>query len=327
MRYSLISKYRTEIMGFATLWIAFLHAGMWVSFPLLQGFKMSGHGGVDVFLFLSAFGLYYSYQKGSTGWTFLKHRFSRILPVFLPVAIARIIYYKYDFTSGFYLLTTLAFWLVQDRSMWFISAIAVFYLVTPLYLHYFKDGREEKMTLMMFGVGILFFLLFHDITQMVFAARVPVYFMGFLAGKYAMEDREVKHPWLCVCSIILGFVILRLAYHYDQYESLLWGKGMFFYPNILIAWPLCLLLGKGFDLCRNTVTKGIRSIFTHLGSVSLEFYLLHEMCMRFFSGRIILPASWAYHGIALHMIIIVLTYVIALIYHTVIRYITEVCER
>ena len=319
MNYALISKYRQQIMGVAVLWIAFLHAGMWFSFPLLQGFKMSGHGGVDIFLFLSAFGLYYSYQKGHTGWEFLKRRLVRIIPVFIPVAIARIIYYHYDFTSGWMLLSTLGFWFLQDRNMWFISAILVFYLVSPLYLKHFKDGNEEKLTLMMMGVGVLAFAVFHDKTQMVFAARVPVYFLGFLAGKYAMEQREVKYPWLCYVLIITGFFLLWLSYRYDVYESLLWGKGMFFYPNILIAWPLSLVLAKIFSMAEKKGLSLGNTIFGFLGRISLEFYLLHEMCIRFFSGRIHIPASLSYHGIVLNLIIIGLTCIIAWIYHELIQ--------
>ena len=36
MKYSLISKYRSVLMGFATLWIAFLHAQMWFRNPILS---------------------------------------------------------------------------------------------------------------------------------------------------------------------------------------------------------------------------------------------------------------------------------------------------
>ena len=79
MKQSLLSKYRTELMGFALLWIAFVHAQMWFRNPILQAFKLTGQGGVDIFLFLSSFGLYYAYQKKEPYFTYLKKRLLRIL--------------------------------------------------------------------------------------------------------------------------------------------------------------------------------------------------------------------------------------------------------
>ena len=112
MNYSIISKYRGHIMGFATLWIALLHASMWFPIEPINWLKLIGQGGVDIFLFLSAFGLYYSYQKDDNKIHFWKKRFMRVIPIFIPLALLRWYYNDYSTTDGLLMLTTLSFWVI-----------------------------------------------------------------------------------------------------------------------------------------------------------------------------------------------------------------------
>ena len=60
-----ISAYRTPIMGFSILWVMLYHIGLEYDYPNFVISKMMslGYGGVDFFIFLSGFGLYYSYLK------------------------------------------------------------------------------------------------------------------------------------------------------------------------------------------------------------------------------------------------------------------------
>ena len=64
MNYRMLSKYRTELMGVAMLWVMFFHAsdldmGHW----LLEWIRAAGFGGVDIFILLSAMGLVLSVEK------------------------------------------------------------------------------------------------------------------------------------------------------------------------------------------------------------------------------------------------------------------------
>ena len=60
---TLLSKHRSAIMGFAILWIMLFHLHVSVDFTPFMIIKRLGYGGVDIFLFLSGFGLYYSCSK------------------------------------------------------------------------------------------------------------------------------------------------------------------------------------------------------------------------------------------------------------------------
>lgn len=59
-----ISQYRSELLGIATLMIILTHSIAVISFPsMINKILAYGSTGVDVFLFLSGIGLYYSVKK------------------------------------------------------------------------------------------------------------------------------------------------------------------------------------------------------------------------------------------------------------------------
>ena len=96
----LISKYRSQIMGFAALWIVFFHA--WVPVFSGRGFRFiddieefirrTGFAGVDIFMYVSGFGLVNAIGKYKLP-TFYRRRFARLyLPFFMAgiyVALVR----------------------------------------------------------------------------------------------------------------------------------------------------------------------------------------------------------------------------------------------
>ncbi len=84
--------YRSTWMGIAMLWIMIYHTN--IVFPsVFKFFKMVGYGGVDIFIFASGIGNYYSYLKDKSPLDFLKRRIIRLAPAYLPVIIVWCIYY------------------------------------------------------------------------------------------------------------------------------------------------------------------------------------------------------------------------------------------
>ena len=73
-------------MGFAMLWIMIFHANLNV--PFLKVLWEGGYGGVDIFMLLSAYGLYHSMKKHPVGLgAFYKKRLLRILPSYYAVLL------------------------------------------------------------------------------------------------------------------------------------------------------------------------------------------------------------------------------------------------
>ena len=102
-KYSNISKYRGMLMGIAAISIilfhfsneckaANLHYYPWNEFIL----NFISSSGVDIFLILSGYGLYYSFKKNNNVKKFYKKRFIKILIPYiifcLPAIIIRYIF-------------------------------------------------------------------------------------------------------------------------------------------------------------------------------------------------------------------------------------------
>lgn len=75
LHWGLVSQYRSQLFGFAILWIMCMHSREFTpllddailsQYILYDGIILVGGVGVDIFLFLSGVGLYYAQEKGPT---------------------------------------------------------------------------------------------------------------------------------------------------------------------------------------------------------------------------------------------------------------------
>ena len=321
MNYSIISKYRTQIMGIAVLWIAILHATMWFPIePINWLFKSLGQNGVDIFLFLSSFGLYYSWQKNPDTKIFLKKRFLRIIPVFIPIALFRCYYLKYSLYQSILTITALEFWINTGRSVWYISAILVLYLITPFYLKRF-DNNEKKLTIISMIISFIIGAIFFKTGYTVFFCRLPIFFLGFYVGYLAYNQRAVSKVSLIVYVLMFigGFGIYRYLFVHVS-EIALWDYGLYWYPMIIIIIPFCLFLSYFFNKCHEYKIPLINDLFYKIGSVSLEFYLFHELIIKIVPHIITVNPYYGAYGIILNIMIIFMTYYLAKYYQDGLNY-------
>ena len=97
LHWGLVSKYRSQLFGFAILWIMCMHSREFTpllddailsQYILYDGIILVGGVGVDIFLFLSGVGLYYAQEKGPTLGQFYARRFQRLLIPYLVIGTA-----------------------------------------------------------------------------------------------------------------------------------------------------------------------------------------------------------------------------------------------
>ena len=89
MSYSVLSKYRTELMGVAILWVMLFHSfDLDMGLPILEWIRAAGFGGVDIFILLSSMGLVMSLSRREQSYTaFMARRAGRVLPAYYTVMI------------------------------------------------------------------------------------------------------------------------------------------------------------------------------------------------------------------------------------------------
>ena len=92
--FDILSKYRSVLMGLTILSIIYFHFtedcvnSQYNLHPFIVNYKQYiGSCGVDIFLFLSGLGLYYSLKKDRNKREYFRKRFSRILIPYLLVAV------------------------------------------------------------------------------------------------------------------------------------------------------------------------------------------------------------------------------------------------
>ena len=133
---NLLSKYRTPLMGLAALMVIFCHAPYYgVVMPrVVHEVLGRGNLGVDIFLFLSGMGCWYSLFKGVSLKQWYYRRFVRIFIPYLlmqiPLWIWKLCNGEFSLSNEVLVFSTAGFWL-NHVGAWYVALLVPLYLLTP----------------------------------------------------------------------------------------------------------------------------------------------------------------------------------------------------
>lgn len=134
-------------MGFAILWVMYFHMPLKFATEIGWFTHRIGFYGVDIFLFLSGLGVYFSLMKRPNVLRFYKARLVRILPAYVIVACVSYCLLRLDKASAldfFYYISGIGYWTRHTRFDWYIPTQLAFYLITPLFLFFYKKLGGKK---------------------------------------------------------------------------------------------------------------------------------------------------------------------------------------
>lgn len=256
---SLLSSYRGAIMGVAIIWVMLFHLGD-IDVSIVSVIFGVGSGGVDIFLFLSGFGLYFSMSKKDVSLSqYYKKRFCRVMPEFwLYLLVLFFIQMDFGFRSVCTLLfdaTTIGYWIPGNPDkLWYVSCIVVFYAIFPLYFRLFKK-YGLKVSICFIAGGLLLTIAYALI--MVFGfnnvnrggllvlsiSRIPIFFIGAVVGYYVKDCKEfVVTNKVKIWNWILFMVSLVALYYFRKYHyEYCWTCALLFVPFIFITPTLCMV--------------------------------------------------------------------------------------
>ncbi len=292
MKLDLISKYRTQLMGVAILWVMFYHSHINVeAYTLLKFIKRIGYGGVDIFMLLSGFGVYFSISKDGSTKNFYKKRALRILPYYLPIVliVSLIAYYLdiWPLSSVIHNMLMTSFWFnigLSNMYDWYIPALVFLYLMTPLFYKYFKKNKivtTVSVIVFFYALNLASDKIFGYLYN--FSFRVPLYILGFWLADFLKnhKDYKISFPFsaLFFISLIVGIGLLYYFYFYTDYFG---DHGIYLYPFMLVTFPLCLFLGYLFSLFPQFKFP----VLTFFGTYTLTLYIFHEKILFLFSSLI-----------------------------------------
>ena len=266
---SLISKYRAQLMGIATLGILFCHCPAHVAMPKMLAYAMFiGQTGNALFMWLSGFGLFYSlssfYERNESITKWYKKRYLRILVPYLiiflfPGFILAICNSDTDWLRLLSRLTLISYWKYHDCA-WFLAVLIPLYAISPLIYRFllWRNKVWQNAALMALPLTLIPVLQTGEVVVDTIIHHLPdamAFIIGMVSAFYAKKQTSVNVLWF-----ILGGVICVSLFFLQHRNYSTWYLGL----NFFIL-PMLLLIIKRYDIKWNWLLW--------LGTISLESYL------------------------------------------------------
>lgn len=275
-----LSEYRTPLMGIAALMIVICHAPAYgVSMPaVVAKIVASGGLGVDVFLFLSGIGCYYSLSKLGTRSVGSWYK-RRLVRIFIPYALMQIPFWTYELCVGsfdlidsIYTFSTVKFWVVH-RGAWYVALLLPLYIITPLLYKLLQKSGPKRIyvtiLIMLFIILICFMDFEHmrkdyvvDNLRWAFK-RTTNFVVGMAIAPYVKQEKRVNVVLvLGVC--LLSFFLVHRCISKELFMD--WCKVPYLVmPSVLV---LKYMNRNGF-LYRFVCWMGIVSLESYLANIYL----------------------------------------------------------
>lgn len=279
----LLSKHRPELMGFAIICVCIFHINIDFANPILNTFKSLGYSGVDIFFFVSGYGLYYSFMRDNNLQSFYKKRIYRIIPTYwILILIFHLLQKNYSITNLLLHFSTIGFWIpIFPHSYfdWYVPSLLAFYFIFPFYMKYFEKKKEKALVqAILIGFSLtLILILLQKGSIILFTSRIPIFFIGtffgYLSQKKTFNKKNMKHSIVALIYLAIIFIVVQILLLKSFDDLFLWRSSLYWTPVIFIIPGLCIAISKGFDLLKDN--NIIRIFFSFMGGISFELYLIH----------------------------------------------------
>lgn len=271
---SLLSKYRTQLMGLAAIMIVLCHIASYVDTMPNLCMRIISYGGmgVDIFLFLSGLGCYYSLSQGVRLKSWYKKRFVKIfVPYFfmqIPFWLYRLFIGKFNLFHELSVFSTIGFW-TQHKGAWYVALLLPLYLLAPALYSLLKEKERRLVSAILlilflliichlkisYGSGAFYTIL--NNMQWAFI-RIISFIVGMSIAPYVKDNVKIN-----VFVVFAISVCLYVAIH------VLIDKNIFIWWCMI--WPLMIIFI--LFLQRFSIENNIFRFVSWMGAVSLESYL------------------------------------------------------
>ena len=292
----LFAQRRTELMGIAIVMVLLYHL---YSLCPVESFRVFKHwyAGVDIFMFLSGWGLCYSYKKHTLS-TFYRRRLFRILPLYIfQVIMANVILSIVQNVDSNNiakqiideLLTLFNMSIGGDFGNWYTSAILLLYIVFPILYFFVRKFRLISYAI----VGLISCAIIRHYPDMQWQyncilSRVPAFLLGIVL--YSSNEEKKKGNFLL---ILVTIVLLNISYSYDI-SNYLTTSFISLVSIISIAsvypvkaelhsdfrkktMPTTLPIAKAIDKVKRKICCNVQNLLCFCGKYSYELFLSNRL--------------------------------------------------
>lgn len=270
---------KTTSMGVAITFVVLYHLFCVDNANPLWKIFYPGFMGVDIFIFLSGYGLCFSINKNSIS-SFLKRRYSRILPVYFLMSILVTlisVWYGKNVTLWdlFCNISTLSYYLNGGGQFidWYLSSLIVLYAIFPLFYRIIIRQTDMCATIIVGGllVSLLIILSFMDLDWRYECCigRIPLYLSGIVYYKKKSLYNKYIRPMYYIC--FLFSLVLYSTGHVHTY-IVFYMLAPLFLQLVSVSIGIITLKSISISKCINMV-----------GQISLEIYAANVVTMCFCS--------------------------------------------
>ncbi len=290
MNWGVFSKYRNELYGLSIIAIIVLHFFQDVLGSGSDGImkmiglaytSIIGSTGVDIFLFLSGMGLYFSLKKKYDLKRFYKNRLKRILVPYILLAIPYWFYIDFIYSHhsiGQFLLdfSLLSFWTQGETRFWYVALIILCYVLFPfLFLMLERKGQfgwvvMPVTALLIIVVAILFPAYFSMVE--IGLTRLLVFEFGAWAGQLIYQKKKFRLGWLLLLGLVARGLMLIGKIKFADMTLMTTATPL---NRWVISW---CALGIMLALVAIMERKKLEKCYAFLrlvGDYSLELYMMH----------------------------------------------------
>ena len=221
----LLSKYRTQLMGIAAIFIIICHAPAYgVELPhYVRMIFVWGNIGVDIFLFLSGLGCFYSlsqYNQNVLNW--IKKRYKRIAVPYIIIQLIFLVCFVCDpeflMTSWLLEFSTISFW-TNHTGCWYIAFLIPIYVIAPFIFALLKTQDKIRHIVFLLLLVLTIVLVntgnaeMKDNTNILYNVkwafkRFPGFILGMYLAPYILSRKEI-HFGILLGITAIGFLLFN----------------------------------------------------------------------------------------------------------------------
>lgn len=253
----------------------------------MKNIALLGYGGVDIFLFSSGIGCYYSFMKEEDILDFIKRRFWKIIPTYWSFIIVWIAYQIYKWHMPVTAIIGNIFCIQNFTGKgydfnWYMSAMWLFYILTPIMAKIIDRIKSYKQMLVCISLLILLSICFwNSETLIITISRIPIYFIGMYFAKIFKERESISKSSIAVMLILTSIGYMMFVNFYSLFQDKMWNYALWWYPFILITPGLCIgisIISSYID--KYKIGEKVYQLFYIIGNNTFEIYLVHILLFK-----------------------------------------------
>lgn len=288
--FDLFSRYRGELMGLAIIGVLIAHiiglGEISNSNILIKSIAFIPRlAFTQGFLFLSGFGLCYSFSKNSSIKRFYTRRLRRLMIPFIILSAWYYIFLDFIETCNpvtFILhLSSIAFWIVGNyNGMWYIGISVLLYSLFPLFYKLILTNKGGITLLILITISLILsiqhFLPTYYSKISIGIEKIPIFILGIYVGQLSLR-KKLKESIILSCTVVATWIISFTLKNNWEYGGSLYGMA----EKIVYMSIICVFLSVSENWYLMLL---VRKLLKWFGRYSLELYVLHLQIYCFLSS-------------------------------------------